>query len=184
MTYYRKDELLKSKAIHEAAHAVICLCLGSPPILFEKIVLTNTGDSSVMGCLKEVLFISQTPLSKKEIRSKKLRIEREIASSLAGCFAEAKFLGSNVTDVFSISGTRDLDLAKEAAKKLIQVSQEDDIQNVIDRISQIVEDSLNDQITWSAIEKVADELLKMKELTFNEVYKLLLKIRLDKEDAQ
>jgi ATP-dependent Zn protease len=146
-------------AFHEAGHAVMAELCGRQVTEVEIV-----GDREHTGSVHSLAFPpdpGEGGVSEAEAED----IERQLKIILAGTVAEAMLSGREDWD--ETSG--DLDAAVRLAMRLV-----DDCEEVLPLLGEIrigVERDL--EAHWSAVEALADELMRSKTLTGTEVRKLL-----------
>jgi len=131
----------EATAYHEAGHAVVALALDRPVL---KVSILPGGD-----------LLGQCQFAKGVHRPKDDWVEREILIALAGMAAEARHTGTYARD----GAARDL---KYARKLMLQRASERSLDRYEKRMLAKVENLLFDEEHWSAVERIAAELLKVK----------------------
>ena len=146
-------------AFHEAGHAVMAQLCGRQVTEVEIV-----GDREHTGSVQSLAF-PPDPADGAAPEAETEEVARHLKCILAGIIAEKMFSGREGWDETS----EDLDGAVRLAMRLV-----DDCEDVLPLLEELRIDVERDlQAHWSAVERLAVELLDRKALTGSEVRKLL-----------
>jgi ATP-dependent Zn protease len=155
----KPSEAERLTAFHEAGHAVMAELCGRQVTEVEIV-----GDREHSGMVHSLAF-PPDPADSAAPGSETEEVKRHLKIVLAGVVAEAMVSGREDWDETS----EDLDAAVRFAMRLV-----DDCEDVLPLLSDIWIDVERDlRGRWPTVERLADELLRRKELTGSEVRRLL-----------